>query len=87
VIRTPKSEFVVSRDASVLNAPGCIDPGFTGEVEVLLGNLGSNAVRIEVGQRIAQLLVTPFVRIRWERAERLGESDRGSSGFGASGAM
>jgi dUTP pyrophosphatase len=72
----------------VLNAPGTIDEDYRGEVQVLLVNLSREPYTIAPGDRIAQLVVAPVVRVRVEQAEdaeSLGATVRGAGGFGSSG--
>jgi dUTP pyrophosphatase len=63
---------------------GTIDPGYRGEIRVIMFNLGRADYKIERGDRIAQLVVAKYEAIDWEEGE-LGESERGSGGFGSSG--
>ena len=69
----------------MLNAPGTIDSDYRGEVGVILINLGEEAVIIRRGDRIAQLVVAPFIRVQWEMCEHLPGTDRASDGFGSTG--
>jgi dUTP pyrophosphatase len=66
------------------NSPGAIDPGYRGEIRVILLNLGREPFRIEKGDRIAQLIVSRYESVDWEEGE-LGDTARGSGGFGSSG--
>jgi dUTP pyrophosphatase len=63
---------------------GTIDPGYRGEIRVVMFNLGHAAYTVEKGDRIAQLVVARYEAIEWEEGE-LGESARGAGGFGSSG--
>jgi dUTP pyrophosphatase len=63
---------------------GTIDPGYRGEIRVIMFNLGRVDYKIEKGDRIAQLVVAKYESIDWEEGD-LGESERGSGGFGSSG--
>jgi dUTP pyrophosphatase len=69
----------------VLNAPGTIDADYRGEVQVLLVNLGTEAVTITRGMRIAQLIIAPVVRAHILDVASLDETPRGSGGFGSTG--
>lgn len=69
----------------MLNAPGTIDADYRGEVKVLLINLGDEAVEIEPGERIAQLVVAPIARVRLVEVDALPETTRGAGGFGSTG--
>ena len=63
---------------------GTIDPGYRGEIRVVMFNLGSADYTIEKGDRIAQLIVSRYEPVEWEEGE-LGSSARGEGGFGSSG--
>jgi len=63
---------------------GTIDPGYRGEIRVIMFNLGRADYVVEKGDRIAQLIVARYEPIEWEEGE-LGESRRGEGGFGSSG--
>lgn len=67
------------------NLVGLIDSDYQGQLFVSCWNRGSSAFRIEVGERIAQLMLVPVVRAEFERVEEFSESDRGEGGFGHSG--
>jgi len=82
----PRSGIAAKHGISLVNAPGLIDAGYRGEVRVLLLNTdSSNPFVIAVGDRIAQLLVTPFAEARPVAAVELAASERGDGGFGSSG--
>ena len=82
----PRSGLALKHGISLVNAPGLIDPGYRGEIGVLLLNTDPAEVfRIEPGDRIAQLLVVPFSAVEVESVGRLGDSERGEGGFGSTG--
>lgn len=66
------------------NSPGTIDPGYRGEVRVIILNAGREAFQIHKGDRIAQLVVARYEAVEWVEAE-LADSARGDGGFGSSG--
>lgn len=70
---------------TVLNAPGIIDCDYRGEIGVILYNGGSDQVVIKNKQRIAQLIIVPYVQAEWVKTDTLSETNRGSGGFGSSG--
>ena len=70
---------------ALLNAPGTIDADYRGEIRLILGNLGSEPVTLERGQRIAQLVFAPVARASLERVAELPASSRGDGGFGSTG--
>ncbi|HYC54844.1 MAG TPA: dUTP diphosphatase [Candidatus Binatia bacterium] len=78
----PRSGLALKHGLSIPNAPGTIDPDYRGEVAVILVNIGAEAVTIEPGQRIAQLVICPVVRCKLEEVERLEDTGRGGGGFG-----
>ena len=63
---------------------GTIDPGYRGEIRVVMFNLGREEYTVEKGDRIAQLVIGRYEGIQWEEGE-LGDSARGAGGFGSSG--
>ncbi len=81
----PRSGLAAKHGVTVLNSPGTIDADYRGEVKVILVNLGESAFSVEPKTRIAQLIVSPVTRIRWQPAETLSETPRGPSGFGSTG--
>ena len=83
----PRSGLAARHGLSVVNGPGLIDPTYRGEVRVVLVNLGAERYEGEAGDRIAQLLLVPFVAPAARVVETLPASadDRGANGFGSSG--
>lgn len=64
---------------------GTIDSGYRGEIIVILGNFGKEPFTIEEGDRIAQLVIMPYVRANFNLVNRLEYSDRGTNGYGSTG--
>jgi dUTP pyrophosphatase len=81
----PRSGLAVRHGLTVLNAPGTIDADYRGEIQVLLVNLGGEAVAITRGMRIAQLVVATVARAQLREVESLDETKRGTGGFGSTG--
>ena len=81
----PRSGLAMQKGVTVLNTPGLIDSGYRGELKVLLISHGAEAVGIERGERIAQLVVQPVAPARLVEGERLPDSARGEGGFGSTG--
>lgn len=81
----PRSGLAFKHGVTVLNAPGTIDADYRGEIKVILINHGAEPFRIARGDRIAQLIVAPVTRVRFERVEALSETERGHGGFGSTG--
>lgn len=83
---TPRSGLAARTGLSIVNAPGVIDSGYRGEIRVCLINLDpGTAVHIEEGDRIAQLVIVPFVSAEFVPVEDLDETVRGSGGYGSTG--
>ncbi|WP_027135720.1 dUTP diphosphatase [Geminicoccus roseus] len=81
----PRSGLAARHGITILNAPGTIDSDYRGELGVIMANLGEEAVSIERGMRIAQLVVAPVSRILWQENKLLSETRRGVGGFGSTG--
>lgn len=84
----PRSGLAARHGVTVLNAPGTIDEDYRGEVQVLLINLGNHPVTIYHGDRIAQFVVAPVIRVEIETVREqaaLGDTPRGAGGFGSTG--
>jgi dUTP pyrophosphatase len=80
----PRSGLALKHAISMPNAPGTIDPGYRGEVRVILINLGLEPYTVQAGDRIAQMIVARYETVEWVE-DVLAESSRGSGGFGSSG--
>jgi dUTP pyrophosphatase len=70
----------------VTTLAGVIDPGYRGEIKVVVTNLSTTAVEIKAGDRIAQLRIVQRIEAAFEEVEELGEAARGVAGFGSTGA-
>ena len=73
---------------TVLNTPGTVDRGYTGEIKVILVNLGKEDFKISHGDRIAQAVVSPVISGRWcrlNKKNKLNETNRSDGGFGSTG--
>ena len=81
----PRSGLALKHGITCLNSPGTIDADYRGEIGVILANLGEAPFTIERGMRIAQLVVAPVARVRWQAVETLDDTDRGEGGFGSTG--
>jgi len=82
----PRSGLALRSGLTILNAPGLIDSGYRGELQVLLVNHGAGEITIERGDRIAQLVVQRVERVDLVEVEELPASARGAGGFGSTGA-
>jgi len=82
----PRSGLAAKHGITVLNAPGTIDAGYRGEIAVTLLNTDlENEFTVEVGDRIAQLVIQQFEQADFVILERLPETHRGTGGFGSTG--
>ena len=82
---TPRSGLAHSNGITVLNSPGTIDAGYTGEIKVNLVNHGQAPYVITPGQRVAQLVIHRIVTPVIEEVDQLEPSDRSENGFGSTG--
>jgi dUTP pyrophosphatase len=81
----PRSGLALKHGVTVLNAPGTIDADYRGEIGVILVNHGSEPFEVTRGLRIAQLVVAPVSRAMLLESDALGDTVRGSGGFGSTG--
>jgi dUTP pyrophosphatase len=81
----PRSGHAMRSGIGVVNGPGLIDPGYRGEITVLLINHGNELVKFERGSRIAQLSIVPMPAVEWVEVDDLDETQRGTGGFGSTG--
>ena len=80
-----KARLARHHGVTLVNAPGTVDAGYRGEIQVLLINLGSQPYDIAPGQKIAQIVVAPVLQAQFLEADCLSPSPRGSGGFGSTG--
>jgi dUTP pyrophosphatase len=81
----PRSGLAAKNSISVLNAPGTIDSDYRGEIKVILFNHGKNDFLINNKDRIAQMILTPVIKMDLEETDDLPETIRGEGGFGSTG--
>ena len=81
----PRSGLAAKSNISVLNTPGTIDSDYRGEIKVIIYNHGNNDFLINNGDRIAQMILMPVVKIELEETNNLPETIRGKGGFGSTG--
>ncbi len=81
----PRSGLALKKGLSVLNTPGTIDADYRGEIGVILVNLSNEAVSIEDGERIAQLIFCRVEQVSLIEVAVLNDSERGAGGFGSTG--
>ena len=81
----PRSGLALRHGVTVLNAPGTIDADYRGPVQVLLVNFGAEPVTLTHGERIAQMVIAPVIRVQFQTVSVLEDSARGEGGFGSTG--
>ena len=84
----PKSGLAIKRGLSVVNTPGTVDYGYTGEIKVILINLSNEVQEINIGDKIAQGVVCPVIQggeIDLVRVNKIKNKDRNTNGFGSTG--
>ena len=82
-----KSGLALKQGLMVLNSPGTIDQGYTGEIQVILFNTTKDKVKIEKGQKVAQAVLCPVVAGKWVNLveDEINSKDRSDNGFGSTG--
>ena len=81
----PRSGLAAKKNISVLNTPGTIDSDYRGEIKVIIYNHGDTNFMVNNGDRIAQMILSPVLKIELEEIDKLPETIRGKGGFGSTG--
>ena len=81
----PRSGLAFKHGITILNTPGTIDSDYRGEIKVILYNHGKEDFLINNGDRIAQMVLIPVIKMNFEETEELPETIRGEGGFGSTG--
>tara|TARA_B100001063_G_scaffold220426_1_gene225291 strand:+ start:31 stop:468 length:438 start_codon:yes stop_codon:yes gene_type:complete len=81
----PRSGLAAKNNISVLNTPGTIDSDYRGEIKIILINLGTKNFIINNRDRVAQMVLTPIIKMELEETNDLPETIRGEGGFGSTG--
>ena len=81
----PRSGLAAKNNISVLNTPGTIDSDYRGELKVIIYNHGSQDFIVNNNDRIAQMILTPVIKMEFQETNELPESVRGEGGFGSTG--
>jgi len=81
----PRSGLAAKNNISVLNTPGTVDSDYRGEIKVILYNHGDTDFLINNKDRIAQMILTPVIKMDLEETDTLPETVRGEGGFGSTG--
>ena len=81
----PRSGLAAKNNISILNTPGTIDSDYRGEIKIIIYNHGNNDFLVSNGDRIAQMILTPVVKMELEETNDLPNAIRGDGGFGSTG--
>ena len=81
----PRSGLAAKNSITVLNAPGTIDSDYRGEIKIILFNHGKEDFLINNKDRVAQMILTPVVKMELEETDNLPDTLRGEGGFGSTG--
>ena len=81
----PRSSIAFKNGVTILNSPGTIDSDYRGEIKIMLINHGQEIFIVKTGDRIAQMVLTPIIKMELEEVKELPESIRGERGFGSTG--
>ena len=84
----PKSGLAIKQGLTVLNTPGTVDQGYTGEIQVIVFNTNNYTVMIPKGMKVAQAVLCPVVNgkhVKFEKVDSIENKDRGNNGFGSTG--
>ena len=81
----PRSGLAAKNNISVLNTPGTIDSDYRGEIKIILFNHGNENFTINNNDRVAQMVLTPIIKMELEETNQLPETIRGKGGFGSTG--
>ena len=81
----PRSGLAVKKNITILNTPGTIDSDYRGEIKIILFNHGKEDFIINNKDRVAQMILTPVIKMELEEADNLPDTLRGEGGFGSTG--
>ena len=84
----PKSGLAIKQGLTVLNTPGTVDQGYTGEIQVIVFNTNNTTVTIPKGMKVGQAVLCPVVQgkyVNFEPVDKVEDKDRGNNGFGSTG--
>lgn len=81
----PRSGLAIKQGLTLLNTPGTIDADYRGEIKIIMINLSNEPQTIQHGDRIAQMVIAPFLQATLEEVKELTDTERGTGGFGHTG--
>lgn len=83
----PRSGLALKKGLTVLNTPGTIDSDYRGEIKIIMINLSNETTIINTGERIAQMVIAKYEKIKLQEVDELNETERGEGGFGHTGVI
>ena len=81
----PRSGLALNHGLTIANSPGTVDCDYRGEIGVMLINLGDEDFTVNDGERVCQMVITRYTRVKWEPASELDRTHREDGGFGHTG--
>lgn len=81
----PRSGLAIKNGISLVNSPGTIDADYRGEIKIILINHGHEVFKVNKGERVAQMVISPVQQVDFKEVKELLESERGEGGFGSTG--
>jgi len=81
----PRSGLAIKHGITLLNSPGTIDSDYRGEINLIVINLGQEPFVIKHGMRLAQMIISPYIKVKIDLVEDIDNTKRGGSGFGHTG--
>lgn len=81
----PRSGLAINYSIGILNSPGTIDSDYRGEIKIILHNFGKQDFTIQRGDRIAQMVISTYIKADLEISDEINDTQRGSGGFGHTG--
>lgn len=81
----PRSGLSSKTKLRLANPPGTIDQDYRSDIGIIMDNTGENEIRVNIGDRIAQLVCCPVAIVEWDTVEELSNTTRGTGGFGSTG--
>ncbi|MBW4651317.1 MAG: dUTP diphosphatase [Kastovskya adunca ATA6-11-RM4] len=81
----PRSGLALKHQITVLNTPGTVDESYRGEICVILINHGKRPFKVTKGMKVAQMVITPVIRVEVQEVDKLSHTSRGTGGFGSTG--
>lgn len=81
----PRSGLALKHGISLVNTPGTVDADYRGEIGVIVINLSDTPYTIQPGERICQMVVTPYLHVSWEQVDSIDRTERGDGAYGHTG--